>query len=64
MQEADTRGGQPVAEASQGDRGTLGLDASQSEYLCGMAQDCFGPTAFDLEVQFYLDKLSKEKDER
>jgi hypothetical protein len=40
----------------------IGLDAPMMEYLCGMAQDCFGPTSFDLEVQFYLDQLYKENE--
>jgi hypothetical protein len=29
-----------------------------------MARDCFGPTAFDLEVQFYLDQYEKERHEK
>jgi hypothetical protein len=33
------------------------------EYVCGMAQDCFGPTPFDLEVQFYLDQLYSQESE-
>jgi hypothetical protein len=33
------------------------LSSSEIEFLVGMAQDCFPPSAFDEEVQFYLDQL-------
>jgi hypothetical protein len=37
-----------------------GLDAEMVEYLCGMSADMYGETAFDREVQFYLNQIDKD----
>jgi hypothetical protein len=35
----------------------VGFNATEIEFLVEMARDCYGPSAFDDEVQFYLDQL-------
>jgi hypothetical protein len=42
----------------------LSLDDTQIEFMVEMARDCFPPSAFDEEVQFYLDQLYAEKESR
>jgi hypothetical protein len=42
----------------------LGFDRNQIEYLTRMSQEMFAPDSFDEEVQFWLNKLNEEGDEK
>ena len=39
----------------------IGLDARMVEFLVEMSRDCNPPSAFDEEVQFYLDQLYNQE---
>ena len=39
----------------------IGLDARMVAFLVEMSRDCNPPSAFDEEVQFYLDQLYNQE---
>jgi hypothetical protein len=48
-------------DATPTSREVRGFNSSEIEFLVEMARDVYGPTAWDDEVQFYLDQLYNQE---